>query len=162
MNKTVILAGIACFLSGVFCGFLISPETEKVRAEQAVLTEFTSQGRAEIQKMISDFNLVLKESGAEIIAEETQALQAVSSKKNNRDEADFYLLGKEDKMKSVQSQIDKILFDGLQRMPLMDRETYMRLFLKKRPFLKMRSVVLPFIVKDSDCLISTPKNTDAT
>ena len=160
MNRTVISAGAICFLSGVLCGFLISPKTENVSAEQSLLKEFTSQGRAEIQKMITDINFVLNEDGAEIIAEETRALQAVSSEKNHRDEADFYLLGKEDKMKVAQAKIDKILFDALQRMPLMDKETYMRLFLKKRSFLKMRSAVLPFIVKEADYFVSAPQNTD--
>ena len=157
MNKAVILTGTVCFILGVSSVLLFSPKSENIRQESLMLKEFTSQGRAEIQKMLEDVRSVLEEDGDKIMAEKTRALQAVTAKEINRNKADFYLSGMESEMNKVQKKIDTILFDAIQRMPLMDRKTYMRLYLKNRDFLTSRSVVLPFIINPaSDSSVRDP------
>ncbi|MBO4521513.1 MAG: periplasmic heavy metal sensor [Alphaproteobacteria bacterium] len=145
MNKTIVYAGIAGFLLGIGCGFLVAPKTRDIGSYQPMLTSLTSQGRAEVQKMISEINAILDEDIGEIMAEKTRALQAITAKEPDRAAADFYRAGMEDKMNKTQAKIDKIVLDSIQNMPLIDRRTYMKFYAKNRSALKLRSIVLPLI-----------------
>lgn len=141
--KKEILIGICCFLTGIGAGLLLAPKQYHIEPSKFVIKELTSQGRAEMQKAISEINLVLNEDMGGIMAERTRALQAITSKKTDRTAADFYLSGMENKMSLTQAKIDKIFLDAVQRMPLVDRQTYMEFYLKNRGWLKSHSVVLP-------------------
>ena len=146
MNKTVVLTGIICFLSGIGCGILFAPEQSNILANNQILTKMTSQGRAEIQKMIPEIARVLKEDAPAIYAEETMLLQAITVPNPDRNAAEFHLFGLEDKRKAAQTKIDKVLLDGIERMPLMDRRTYMKFHLRNRPYLELHNIVLPLTV----------------
>lgn len=145
MNRTVVLTGIVSFILGIGCGFWGAPKARSVHASQPMLKNFTSQGRAEIQKMIAEINVVMDEDIAGIMAEKTQMLQAITAKVPDRTAADFHLAGMEDKKNTAQTKVDKSLLDAIQRMPLIDRQTYMKLYMKNRSFLTLRSIVLPFV-----------------
>jgi len=145
MNKTVIFTGIACFIFGIGCGFLAVPKIRDIGPYQPMLTSLTSQGRGEVQKMILEINAILDEDIGEIMAEKTRALQAITAKEPDRAAADFYRAGMEDKMNKTQAKIDKIILDSIQNMPLIDRRTYMKFYMKNRSALKLRSIVLPLI-----------------
>ena len=146
MNKAVVLTGIICFLSGIGCGILFAPQQRDIGADGRVLTKMTSQGRAEIQKMIPEIARVLKEDSPAIYAEETMLLQAVTVPNPDRNAAEFHLFGMEDKRKAAQTKIDKLLLDAIERMPLMDRQTYMKFHLRNRFYLEMHNIVLPLAV----------------
>ena len=146
MNKIAVLTGTAGFLLGIGCGFFIAPNFHSPRLTPPVLTELTSQGRAEVQKMVAEINTVLDEDIGEIMAEKTQMLQAISAKEPDRNAADFYLSGMEDKMNRTQAKINRILLNAVQNMPLIDRRTYMKFYVKNRSFLKLHSIVLPSII----------------
>ncbi len=143
MNKNTVLIGTAGFLLGIGCGFLFAPKDRNIGLTQLALSDFTSQGRSEIQKMAEEINGVLDEDVGEIMAEKTRMLQAISAKEPDQNAADFYLSGMEDKMNKAHAKINRILLNTIQRMPFIDRRTYMKLYLKKRPVLKLHSVVLP-------------------
>ena len=145
MNKTLIVTGIVCFILGIGCGYLVTPKALNVTPSRPMLTNLTSQGRAEVQKMISEISTILNEDIGEIMAEKTRTLQAITAKEPDRNAADFYRAGMEDQMNKTQAKIDKIFLDAVQNMPLIDRRTYMKFYLKNRSTLKLRSVVLPLI-----------------
>lgn len=144
MNKTTLQTGIVCFLFGLGCGFWGASEIRQIGLSKPVLTELTSQGRAEIRRMVAEINAVLDEDIGEVMAEKTKALQAITAKSPNRAAADFYISGAEDKTKKIQGKIDAIMFNAIERMPLIDRRAYMKAFLKNRFALKSYNVILPF------------------
>lgn len=146
MNKVAVLTGIICFLSGISGGILFASKPLNIDANSRMLTKMTSQGRAEIQKALPEIARVLKEDTPAIYAEETMLLQAITAQAPDCNAAEFHLFGLEDKRKAAQTKIDKILLDAIERMPLMDRQTYMKFHLRNRFYLKMHSIVLPLIV----------------
>lgn len=149
MNKVAVLTGIVCFLAGFGCCFLTVSKPLRVTVSQVPLTSFTSQGRAEIKNMVSGINAVLDNSEAEIIAEQTRMLQAVTAQKPDRNAADFYLSGLEEKRSKMQTGVDLLLLDAIERMPLIDRQMYMKLYMKNR-FSAKSPVFLPLTVTEDD------------
>ena len=144
MNKIALQTGIACFLFGLGCGLWSAPKLQHIGFTPPVLTGLSSQGRAEMRRMTAEINAVLEEDAGEIIAEKTKALQAVTAQSQNRNAADFYLAGTEEKTKKINAKIDAIAFDAIERMPFIDRRAYMKAYLKNRFALRAYNVVLPF------------------
>ena len=149
MNKTAVI-GTFCFLMGIGAGFLLAPKKYQVELSAPVFKELTSQGRSEMRSAFSEINLVLNGELGEIIAEKTKMLQAITAKEQNRIAADFYLSGMESKMSALQSKIDTIFLNAVQRMPLLDRRTYMTLFLKNRHQLRLYGIAFPLIAETGD------------
>ena len=144
MNKTAVQTGIACFLFGLGCGFWSAPKIQHIGFSKPVLTGLTSEGRAEVRRMIDEINFILDEDAGNIIVDKTKALQSVTSKTPDRTAADFYLSGAVEKMKETQFKIDSIVLDAVERMPWMDRRTYMKAYLKNRFPLRAYNIALPF------------------
>ena len=149
MNKIAVLTGAVCFLAGFGCCFLTVRKPPRITVSRPLLTFFTSQGRSEIKAMISGMNAVLYNSEAEIIAEQTRMLQSVTAQKPDRNAADFYLSGMEEKQSKAQAEIDRLLLDSIERMPLIDRQTYMQLYMKNR-FSGKSPVILPLTATEDD------------
>ena len=149
MNKAALLTGAVCFLAGFGCCFLTVSKPPRVTASQTHLTSFTSQGRSELKAMISGINAVLDNSEAEIIAEQTRMLQAVTAQKPDRNAADFYLSGLEEKRSKAQTDVDRLLLDAIEKMPLIDKQTYMKLYRKNR-FSQKSPVILPLTATEND------------
>ena len=149
MNKVVVLTGIICFVSGFGCGFSAVSKPRRVTVSPPLLTSFTSQGRSEIKNMISGINAVLENSAGEITAEQTRMLQAVTAQKPDRNAADFYLSGLEEKRSKAQTEVNRLLLDSIERMPLIDRQTYMKLYMKNR-FSGKSPVFLPLTATEDD------------
>ena len=101
--------------------------------------------------MVSGINAVLNEAGTEIAAEQTRMLQALTAREPNRNAADFYLAGMEEKRKNAQTAIDGLWLDAIERMPLIDKKTYMKLYMKNRFLRNTGIVVPPFIAADDTC-----------
>lgn len=141
--KNYIVTGIVCFLLGTGVGFWSAPKQPNVNLSKPLMLRLSSQGRAEMQKMIQQVDRLLDHTAGDIMAEKTRMLQAITAKSPDRTAADFYLSGMEEKISETQAAIDKILLDAIQRMPLIDRRAYMDFYLEKKADSRLRGIILP-------------------
>lgn len=141
--KNYIAAGIVCFLLGAGAGFLLAPKQPNVNLSKPLMLRLSSQGRAEMQKMIQEVDRLLDRTAGDIMAEKTRMLQAITAKSPDRAAADFYLSGMEEKISETQAVINKILLDSIERMPLIDRRAYMDFYLENKPDARLRGILLP-------------------
>lgn len=143
MKNKILLIGLACFLLGIGCGYFIRPEQKAIAVSPPLKVKLSSQGRAEMKKMIEKINLLLNQSVGEIMAEKTRMLQAITAKEPDRAAADFYLSGAEQKISEIQAGINKELLDALEKMPLIDRRAYMEFYLENKPKTKIQGLIFP-------------------
>ena len=146
MDKRSVLTGVVCFFLGAGVAFVAAPEKKRFDADVSDLTVFTSQGRAELKKAVSEINALIKEEGLAVAAERTQMLQAVTAQKTDRNAADFFMAGMEKKRNDVQAKIDTVWLDAIERMPLIDRRIYMKFYRKSKFLPEANGFALPFMV----------------
>ena len=72
--------------------------------------------------------------------------QVVTAKKPDRTAADFYQSGISEKMGTLQKEINLILLDSVERMPLMDRRVFMDFYLENRSKIKLDGLILPLTI----------------
>lgn len=144
--KRLVLGGFVCFALGFAVGRI--PEARFHDEEMLPFSvKLSSEGRVEMKNMINAFNKELRPDLADIMADKTRTLQAITADHPDRAEAEFYADKMAEKIYNGQLKTDKILFDALEKMPVADRHTYMRHYLKNRDVLKKRMIMVPLLVE---------------
>ncbi len=133
----------ASFLIGLAVFPLLSREKQKEFPSDCVFFHLSSQGRSEIRKMLKELDLAVQTAANDITAEKILMLQALAQKDMDRTAADFYQAGIAEKTAALQARVDKIFLDTLERMPLIDRQSYMDFYLKNRQRIKEDSLISP-------------------
>lgn len=146
MDRKVFFSGAVCLAAGIMVGYAMAPDARE-EPEPPLMARISSEGRAEIRAMKAGLEKILRTDAADIAAEKTRALQAMTQKTPDRKAAEFHMAGMEAKMSSARAKIDGFFLDALEKMPLADRRTYMNVYLKNRESLKRRMLMLPLMAE---------------
>ncbi len=142
--KKHLLTGTVCFVLGAVIGFQVAQKTPETKPAKELTAQLSSQGRAEMQRISLELDR-LQDQTAEVMAEKTRMLQAITAQKPDRNAADFYLAGMVEKTNKISADFNKALLDAIERMPLIDRRAFMEFYLKNKDQIKQRSLILPLV-----------------
>lgn len=146
MDRKILLSGAFCLAVGMMAGHALRFAVQE-EPEPPLMTRMSSEGRAEIRKMKAELEKILRTDAADMAAEKTRALQALTQEHPDRKAAEFHMAGMEEKMLSAREKTDILLLDALEKMPLADRRTYMNVYLKNRENLKRQMLLLPLMAE---------------
>lgn len=139
MNKTV-LTGIICFMAGA----AVSAFVPRDRAPLPLEAKLTSQGRESLLALERRLNAL---NYADVLADQTRILQALSEKQPAVEQAEFYAAALREKQAELQSAAVRAEIEEIAKMPLPDREAYRAYRLKNRDALKRQMLLVPLLIQ---------------
>ena len=148
-KSTAFLICVACLVVGFYYGqhSLDVNDAQKTPMYQTMLSDMTSQGRAGMRQLQKTLLSAEARAVSDIYFEQTRVFKEIAAETPDKDMI-FRLSEKvRAKQSALQARADKALLETLLSMPLHDRETYLRHFLRHKNYLTEILIVQPLMTE---------------
>ena len=148
-KSTAFLLCIACLVVGFYYGQHSLDENEKTKTPmyQTLLTDMTSQGRAGMRALQKKLLSVEAPAVSDIYFNQTRVFKEIAAE--NPDKALISRLSEKTRadQAALQARADEALIQTLLSLPLHDRETYLRHYLRHKNYLTEILIVQPLMTE---------------